>query len=772
MAKAKNVQVAEQPKANKFWKIKNQGGAGTAEIWIYEQIGWDWWTYEGIDAKDLCQEIAALNVQNIDVHIMSPGGSVFDGIAIYNALKRHTARITTYNDGYAASISSVIFCAGDRRVTCQGAILMIHLPTTACDGNADDLRKTADLLDTVRDSLVSVYRTVTTLSDEELITAMEAETYYGAAETVDLGFATELGEELKVAACAKKFDLKALGYRKPPSFLVVDTPVQPKNDISLEITIGTEEEDDPDDLGNPEEQCCYCTGCAPEMACADCPCCETCINSGKDSTDGMKPGMKTSTKKETTASAENTKPQGAKNQEVIVMAEQTVAPAAGVRDFQKDAAEIVGMCLNSGCPGKAQEFISAGFTPGDVGIKILDLMHSGAIHTPAAEAGPIVDMGKEASKYSYARAIATMANMREKNIKPSGFEWDIHQELLGKVPDTYVNRGGILIPQRVNAGGDPASRNALAQATMMLRNGNTVDALRILNTALTTSGTNTGKETVFQEYGEFIDILRNMMVTTRMGARVLTGLKGPITFPKQTGASTLVWNGENPGSDVAGSNVTFSTVPLTPKTCQAQGALSRQLIIESTPDVEGIVRNDLAMIHALGWDLAALHGTGANNQPTGLYNLSGVNVKAMGGVPTYGKLVDMVTAVATYNALMGTTGFVTNPLMAGLLMQTLDFPTASGRPIWQGKHTQGIVAGYDAIASNQVSATLGAGAEVGMLFGNWDDLMIGMWGALEILVDPYTLAGQGLLKLTSFQMIDIAARRAQSFTKTTGATLT
>ena len=860
----------EKPQ-NKFWKIKNLG-TSSAEIWIYEQIGFDWWTCEGIDAKELCQEIAALNVMNIDVHILSPGGSVFDGIAIYSALKRHPARITTYNDGYAASIASVIFCAGDCRVTSTGAVLMIHLPTTDCSGNADEMRKAADLLDVVRDSLVSIYRKATNLSDEEIVSAMEGETYYTGEQSLQFGFATEMADGMQIAACSKRFDFRALGYHQAPRFANSTTVNGPgklnalhlvqegkvdrdsawsfsakdgdqllgdpadwpeyakwflgldsaatketkeyykypfgkdgkvfrsgviaakdraaqQGETELETAAGhiLEEIDknsgtgttgnrkktrvrngkpvvsaaDPDgdpDEDCPEEQPCYCTGMGPSKECSDCGAKDSCINP---------------TRSTATNVAQPNQPQGANNQEVSVMTQQAAAPAPGARDFQKESAEIVAMCVRSGCADKASDFITSGLSPDQVGNKILDLFHTGVLATPAAEAPPIVDLGKNAKNYSYTRAIALMANQLLNKQKPDGLEWEVHQDLVKNCGVSYSDRGGILIPHRTSNAGDPNTRSALAQATMALKTGNTGEALRILNSALTTSGTNTGKETVFQEYGEFIDILRNMMVTSRMGARMLTGLKGPVNFPKQTGAQTLYWTGENSGADVTQSNVTFGTVTLSPKTCQAQGAMSRQLIIESTPDVEGIVRNDFAMIHALGWDFTALHGTGLNSQPTGIYNLAGVNAQAMAGAPTYALLVKMISAVATYNALLGNCGWVTNPTMAGQLMTTLKFPgSANGEAVWQGKHTSGVMVGYDAMASNQVLTNMGTNTnEVGVIFGNWDDLMIGMWGALEIRVDPYTLAGQGLLKITSFQMIDIAVRRAQSFAKSTGATV-
>ncbi|MGD0587019.1 MAG: head maturation protease, ClpP-related [Oryzomonas sp.] len=853
-------------KETKFWSIKNQG-IGSAQVFIYDQIGVDWWTGEGIEANSLCMQIAALNVNSIDVYISSPGGSFHDGMKIYNTLKRHPAFVTTFNDSEAASIASVLFLAGDRRVAAPGSNMMIHLPSVEqCSGTADDLRKAADYLDVIRDSLVGIYRGCCSMTDAEILSALEAETYYSAEQALEIGFATEIGEQAKIAALKRTLDPKALGYRNPPRVLNAATVNGPGKVNALHLVqegkidrasdwsftaddgnkilgdpkdwneyakwfLGTDAsaaketkayykypfgkdgkvfrsgviaakeraaqqgeseveaaaghileeidkgkdkaenhkktvvrngvtiEIDPDDPNedDPEEQDCYSTGHVPATECADCGARDSCIN----------PLNSAASAAITTASA-------AGKTEVQVMT-QHAAPADGAtpRDFNKEAMEIITMCKTSGCLDKAQEYIAAKLTPEQAGLKVLDLFHSGAIASPAAEAAPIVDLGKAAGQFSYTKAIAMMANQRLNNEKPSGLEWEVHQDLAKKAGNHYTDRGGILIPQRVTNSGDSGRNNAVAQATMALRGGNTNEALRILNTALTSTGSTTGAAAVFQEYGEFIDILRNMMVATRMGARVLTGLKGPINFPKQTGASTLYWTGENPGTDVTQSNTTFGTVTLSPKTCQAQGALSRQLIIESTPDIEGIVRNDLAMIHALGWDYTSLHGTGSNNQPTGIYNMASVNAVAMGGVPTYPKIVSMITAVATFNALLGKCGFVTNPLMSGLLMTTLKFPTtANGTPIWEGKHVEGVMAGYDAISSNQILANMGSGSnEVGMVFGNWDDLMIGMWGALELLVDPYSLAGQGLLKITSFQMIDIASRRPQSFAKATGATV-
>jgi HK97 family phage major capsid protein len=441
------------------------------------------------------------------------------------------------------------------------------------------------------------------------------------------------------------------------------------------------------------------------------------------------------------AEAQQTAPQ-AEIKEAPMPSVTVGTPAAGVeRNFQAEAAEIVTMCAQNHCADRAAGFIQAGLTPDQVGRQILDLHASGTLSTPAAEAAAIVDMGKDANKYSYQKALLAAIDLREGR-QASGLEYEIHQEISKRLPQNYQAKGGILMPMRVQ------------------------------NAVLTSGGSTTGAETVFTEHGELIDLLRNVSVLTRMGARTLTDLRGPITFPKLTGAHTSYWVGENPGAGVGQSNVTFGTMTMSPKTLQATGAVSRQLLVQSTPDVEGIVREDIAMVHGLAWDLAGLHGTGAANDPTGIYAAAGINAIAMGGVPSFGKLVDMETEINKDNALISNMGFVTTSGMAGKMRQTLESATAGARWIWDGPALEGTMAGYRAVSSNQVKANLGVGAnEHGIILGNWADLLIGMWAGVELIVDPYTLADQGLIKITSFQMVDIGIRRPESFCKATGATI-
>jgi ATP-dependent Clp protease, protease subunit len=175
----------------KWFEIINK--ADKAEIWIYEQIGEDFWTGGGVTAKSFQKELSAVKASQIDLHINSPGGEVFDGITIYNLLKQHPANITTYIDGLAASIASVIALAGDTVIMAENALYMIHNPWGFAMGDATEMRKTADLLDKVGGSL----------PDDEISALMDAETWFTATEAKEMGFIDEISEQMDMAACAK-----------------------------------------------------------------------------------------------------------------------------------------------------------------------------------------------------------------------------------------------------------------------------------------------------------------------------------------------------------------------------------------------------------------------------------------------------------------------------------------------------------------------------------------------------------------------------------------
>lgn len=167
-----------------------------AEISIYDQIG-GW----GITANDFIGQLKALgDVDTINLRIASGGGSIVEGNTIYNALKRHSAKVVTHIDSLAASMASVIAMAGDEIHMAENALLMIHNPWTMSMGGADQLRKDADLLDKMEENIRTSYGR-SNLSAEDLDSAMESETYYTAAEAKELGFIDEIeGQNLAAAS--------------------------------------------------------------------------------------------------------------------------------------------------------------------------------------------------------------------------------------------------------------------------------------------------------------------------------------------------------------------------------------------------------------------------------------------------------------------------------------------------------------------------------------------------------------------------------------------
>lgn len=182
-----------------------EAAAGEATLFIYDYIGW-----LGVEAAPVVRELAALNVQTIHVRINSPGGDVFDGLAIYNALKQHSARVIVHVDSLAASIASVIAMAGDEIHMAEGAFIMIHNPWTLAIGDAAELRKVAEVLDQVGGSLAGIYAGRSGQSREDVEAMMDEETWMNAEQAVERGFADSVdGREVEAAA---SFDLSIFNH--------------------------------------------------------------------------------------------------------------------------------------------------------------------------------------------------------------------------------------------------------------------------------------------------------------------------------------------------------------------------------------------------------------------------------------------------------------------------------------------------------------------------------------------------------------------------------
>ncbi len=266
--------------------------------------------------------------------------------------------------------------------------------------------------------------------------------------------------------------------------------------------------------------------------------------------------------------------------------------------------------------------------------------------------------------------------------------------------------------------------------------------------ALDTKTSTGGQELVFTDYaGQYIEALRNSAVVLKAGATLLSGLTSNIGLPKQTTAGSASWTGDDPGSPVTSSALATALVTMSPKQLMAQQAFTRMVLQQSTPDVDALVRRDLALVHALAIDTAALFGTGSSNQPKGIVSQSGFQTltvaadSANGGAPAYADILALEQAVAVSNAMVGPAAYVTNPLVRTKLKSTAKL--SGSLPLWDttglavdADGNVGAVNGYRAFVSNQIPSNLTKGSVSScsaLLFGAWDQLLVGEWGAMEII---------------------------------------
>lgn len=262
----------------------------------------------------------------------------------------------------------------------------------------------------------------------------------------------------------------------------------------------------------------------------------------------------------------------------------------------------------------------------------------------------------------------------------------------------------------------------------------------------------------------FIDVLRNKMVVRAAGATVLAGLVGNIAIPRQTSATTAYWVAEE--TAVTTSKAAIDQVTMTPNTVGTYTDLSRLLLLQSSIDVENMIRNDIAKVLAIAIDYACLHGAGTD-EPTGVAGVSGIGSVAggtNGATPTWANIVSLETEVAQDNADIGGLAYITNAKVRGKLKTVAK---VTGQSIFIWGDGQQPLNGYPAYVSNQVKSTLekgGSGAVCSAIFfGNWNDLIIGLWGSLDVLVDPYTNSTKGTVRVVAFQDCDVAVRHAESF---------
>jgi HK97 family phage major capsid protein len=254
----------------------------------------------------------------------------------------------------------------------------------------------------------------------------------------------------------------------------------------------------------------------------------------------------------------------------------------------------------------------------------------------------------------------------------------------------------------------------------------------------------------------FINALRNASGVIAAGATVLPDLEDNVSIPKQSGVSTAAWISAEGGA-AAESELTLATVSLTPKTASMYTEITNQMLQQSTLGMENIIRNDLAAGIANLIDTGALAGSGSSGQPTGIDNQTGVNTQtfATASTPTFAEIVAMEGSVLGDNVMLSNPSYLTTSAVAANMKSTSK-DTGSGTFILDN----GQANGHPVYVSNAVASGVA-------YFGNWSDLLIGMFGSIDILVDPYTASANSITRLRATQFVDIAVRHAQSFTKGT-----
>jgi len=393
--------------------------------------------------------------------------------------------------------------------------------------------------------------------------------------------------------------------------------------------------------------------------------------------------------------------------------------AEAARSAAKDTAEIFRLASKHNKREMAEKAVSEGKSLAQFRGELLEVIGNAPL-----EAQDLGLTKKEVRNFSLMRAIRAMANPTDRNAqRDAAFEFEASaaaQAVYGR------EARGLMIP------------------TDVLRQW----AKRDINTS-------DDGGLVAEDFrgGDFVDVLRNASSVMAAGATMLTGLSGNVAIPKKSAASAGGWISSEGGAS-SESEPTFGQITMTPRTVGAFTDITRLMMMQSSLDIENLIRNDLSTALALAIDLGALAGSGTSGQPTGIKNTSGINAPTAfaGAVPTFAEVVAMETAVAEDNALLGNLAYILPASMYGALKTTTK-DSGSGQFVVA---PDGSMNGYNAIVSNQVTSG-------DLYFGNFADCLIGMYGGLDITVDPYTASSSGTVRIVALQTADVAVRHAVSF---------
>jgi HK97 family phage major capsid protein len=276
---------------------------------------------------------------------------------------------------------------------------------------------------------------------------------------------------------------------------------------------------------------------------------------------------------------------------------------------------------------------------------------------------------------------------------------------------------------------------------------------RVITTELPAGGPGGSLIGTFLDPTQYIDVLRPAMVVRGLGARVLSDMRSNVDLPRLSGATTYGWFAEN--SAIPTSDETFDRVQLRPRHAGAILTVSRNMLQQSTPDIEAIIRDDLAQVLARAVDSAAIMGpAGSAVQPTGIiYNPDVLTL--LTAEPSYDGLVDLTSLISTQNALQGSLGWVANMGTRGALLKLKD---QYGRPYGLEILGQGYPFGFSNLARDATNSNP-------LVFGNWNDLILAFWSEIDLLVNPYadSAFSTGNVQLRGAMTLDVELRHPESF---------
>lgn len=397
----------------------------------------------------------------------------------------------------------------------------------------------------------------------------------------------------------------------------------------------------------------------------------------------------------------------------------------GVEVERKRVSDIMAMGERFGAGDLVRKFIDENKTASELQTEILERMHGKQKQSkPLSEQTRNSNLGlsdSEINRFSLTRAVrALLPSATQSDRDAAAFEFECSRE----AEQAYGRRAqGILVPSDV------------------------------LNRAFEVGGTTTsGASLVAEEHRAdlFINMLRNRTTIMQLG-HVMGGLVGDVDIPKQSASSEAYWVGE--AGEVPGSQPTTTQLKASPKTVAGRVEITRKLLQQSSPDAENLVWNDLNRSIALKLDHAGYYGSGTSNQPVGLKNISGINAVNFAGInPTFAELVQMESEISADNAEADRMAYVLNSTMRGYAKTTARFGTGTESTIWESGNT---VNGYRTEVTNQI-------ATGDVFFGNFADLIIALWGGLDITVDPFSLSSSGGLRIVAFQDVDFILRNTAS----------